>query len=164
MIATELQRRLEAGPDLALVADQEAIQRRLTTLERQQVKLLRTFREADEDAVPWELVKRELAQIEQEKVQLQTTLADIERRLAEQQAVINQLDTLAAYCQRVGQNLETFGFNEKCLTLEALAVTVKANRREWCIRGSIPLSDDAGILSQTSGGYVPLLPPLLERV
>ena len=83
-----------------------------------------------------DLIQRELAQIEQEKSRLHTTLADIEQRLEAQQATIDQLDSLTAYCQREAQNLETFGFDEKRLALEALDVTVVANGRQWRIKGA----------------------------
>ena len=52
LIAAELQRRREEGPDQTLLADREAVQRHLATLEKQQAKLLRAFREADEAILP----------------------------------------------------------------------------------------------------------------
>jgi site-specific DNA recombinase len=160
LIAAELQRRREEGPDQILLADQESVQRHLATLEKQQAKLLRAFREADEAILPWDLIQRELAQIEQEKSRLHATLTDIEQRLEAQQATIDQLDSLTAYCQREAQNLEAFGFEEKRLALEALDITVVANGRQWRLKGSIPVEDHAGILSTMSGHYGPL-PPLL---
>ena len=138
LIAAELKRQQEEGPDQSTLADRETTQRHLAKLERQQGKLLRAFREADEAILPWELIQRELAHIEQEKSTLHTVLADIDARLAAQQAAIDQLASVTTYCQRVAQNIDDFGFDEKRLALEALDVTVVANGRQWRIRGSIP--------------------------
>ncbi len=155
LIAAELQRQREEGPDQTLLADRESVQRHLATLEKQQAKLLRAFREADEAILPWDLIQRELAQIEQEKSRLHATLADIEQRLEAQQATIDQLDSLTAYCQREAQNIENFGFDDKREAIEALDVKVVANGRQWRVTGSIPLEDHAGILYTTSEHYGP---------
>jgi site-specific DNA recombinase len=153
LIAAELKRQQEEGPDRSLLADREASQRHLATLDKQQAKLVRAFREADEAVLPWELMQRELAQIEKEKSTLQKVLADIDARLAAQQTAIDQLASVTTYCQRVAQNIDDFGFDEKRLALEALDITVVANggqRDQWRITGSIPLENHVGILSTTS--------------
>src|SRR5262249_1024127 len=66
IIASELTRLQAEGPDQAVLANKAAVERRLATVERQQATLLRAFRERDEEAaLPWDLIKRELAQLAQ---------------------------------------------------------------------------------------------------
>jgi site-specific DNA recombinase len=158
IIATELKRRQSTGPDPTLVEDRESLQGRLRKFDKQQERLVRYLREAEEERVPWELIKRELAHIEHEKTQVQATLADIERRLAEQDIVLARLDALEAYCKHVSRQLERFDFEGKRLAFEALEIHVTANGKEWQLRGSIPL-EDAGVMTQTSGDYGRQRPP-----
>jgi hypothetical protein len=150
LIAVELERRQAEGPDPVLLTERETLQRRLSTFEKQQQRLIRHFRE--EECAPWELIKRELAQIDQEKTQVQARLAEIERRLAAQHTVLAQLDALETYCTQVSRQLERFDFDGKRLALEALDIQVTANGRDWHLQGTIPL-DDAGVLTQTSADY-----------
>jgi hypothetical protein len=164
IIAAKLRKQREEGPDPALLADREAVRRQLGKIEKQQERLIRHFREADDEGLPWDLVKRELAQAEQEKGQLQATLADLDRRLAKQRMAVEQLDALAVYCARVVRNLERFDFDGKRLALEALDIRVVANGRDWQLDGGIPSDEAAGIVSQTSKHYGFRLPPLLGRV
>jgi hypothetical protein len=135
IIAAELERRRQEGPEPALLADRDTTQRHLATLEKQQAKLVRAFRETDATLAPWELIQRELAQIEQEKGRLHTTLADIEQRLDAEQATVDQLQSVTAYCQRAGHNQDTFDFAKKRLAFAALDVKVIANGREWRLTG-----------------------------
>jgi site-specific DNA recombinase len=148
VVAAELQRRQDEGPDPAVLADRDRLQRRLSTFEKQQQRLIHHFRE--EESVPWELIRRELAQIEQDKRQVAAMLVGIEQRLAEQQLVVTQLETLETYCARVSRQCERFDFDGKRLALEALDIQVTASGREWQLQGRIPVPD-AGVLTQTSG-------------
>jgi hypothetical protein len=138
LIAAELERQRQEGPDQRLLADKDALQRLLAKLGQQQDKLLRLFRWADEEQYPVDLIQRELAQIEQEKAHLAAALAQIEAQLAAWQVSIEGWDNLMTYCQDVAQNLETFDHKEKRRILEALEVTVVANGRDWRVSGSIP--------------------------
>src|SRR5262245_25140188 len=52
LLAAELERQRHEGPDQRLRADQAALQRSLAKLEQQQGKLLRLFREVDEEHYP----------------------------------------------------------------------------------------------------------------
>jgi hypothetical protein len=94
-----------------------------------------------------------VAQTEQEKSQLQATLANLDKRITEQDMAVKQLDALAVCCARVARNLERFDFDGKRLAMEALDIRVVANGRDWQIHGSILLEDTAGIVSQTSANY-----------
>jgi site-specific DNA recombinase len=150
LIAAELNRRRAEGPDPTLLANREATQRALAKLEKQQERLVRHFREADDDTFPWDLVKREIAQTEQQKGQLRATLAELDQRLVEQQVMVEQLDALAAYCARVVQNLECFDFDGRRLALEALGVRITASGRRWQLHVSIPIEAAVGKTNTTS--------------
>jgi hypothetical protein len=152
-IMAELERRRRKGPDPQILADKAAAQRALAKLERQQAKLLHAFRIAEEETFSPELLRREMAQIEKEKAAVVAAVTQIEARLAAWQGQIARLDSVTAYCQRVAQRLETFDFAEKRLALEALAVTLIANGRDWRLNGSIPGDEQAGVLSQASWGW-----------
>jgi site-specific DNA recombinase len=151
-IMAELERQRRKGPDPQILADKDAAQRALTKLERQQAKLLRAFRIAEEETFSTELLRREMAQIKKEKAAVATAMTQIEARLAAWQGQIARLDRVTAYCQRVTQRLESFDFAKKRLTLEALDVTIIANGRTWRITGSIPDEEQSGVLSQASWG------------
>jgi site-specific DNA recombinase len=152
IIAAELERQRQEGPDQRLLADKDALQRSLAKLGQQQSKLLRLFRGADEEAYPVSLIQRELAQIEKEKAHLTVELGQIEARLAAWQISIERWDSAKAYCQTVAQNLESFDYHEKRKTLEELELTVFANGRDWKIRGSFLGDEQAGIMSQAPWG------------
>jgi hypothetical protein len=132
------------GPDPLLTGDLDTARRKLAKVERLQKTWLERADDADEDDADdedslWNMVKRKLAELKEEKRALQATIADIERRLERHQQTITQLNTLTDYCRRVGQNLEHFDFDKKRLALEALAIRVTVNGRNWQIEGRIPL-------------------------
>jgi len=144
IIARELERQEQQGPDPVLSSDLETAQRALRRIERQQDRLLQQFSQAEDDAFPWELVKDQISRLEREKHQHELVIADLERRLADQRHTQAQLASLTAYCARVARNLDAFGFEEKRLALEALNVRVLANGREWSLSGSFPIEQEAG--------------------
>jgi Recombinase/Recombinase zinc beta ribbon domain len=150
LVAAESQRRQEAGPDPTALANRDQLQRRLGTFEKQQQRLIHHFRE--DESAPWELIRRELAQIEQDKRQVEAMLLAIEQRLAEQQRMVTQLEALETYCAQVSRQCERFDFDGKRLALQALDIQVTANGREWHLDGRIPV-DHAGVVTQMSGHY-----------
>ena len=113
-IAAQLARQRAEGPDPVLVADRTAAQRRLAKLDRQQARReIRRFREGDDDGFPWELVKREIATVEEEKRHLQASFADVDRRLASAEVAVRQWEALErTSLNRVGQNLTRFDLEE----------------------------------------------------
>ena len=148
-IAAELERQRHAGPDPTITADLEAARRSLAKVEKQQERLIQRFRQSEDDRFPWELVEREILRGEQEKEQLCASVVRLEGRLAEQQATVERLDALNTYCERVARNLDAFGFREKRLAFEALAVQIVANGRDWRLDGAIPLDDGVGVVPLT---------------
>jgi Recombinase zinc beta ribbon domain/Recombinase len=150
LVAAEVQRRQEKGPDPTAIAERDRLRRQLGTFEKQQQRLIHHFRE--DESAPWELVRRELAQIEQDKRQVEARLTAIEQQLAEEERVVTQLEALETYCAQVSRQCERFDFDGKRLALEALDIQVTGNGREWQLQGRIPV-DDAGVVTQMSGHY-----------
>ena len=122
----------------------------MSRFEKQQQSLIHHFRE--DESVPWALVQRELAQIEQDKRQVEARLVSIEQRLAEQQMIVAQLEALETYCAQVWRECARFDFDGMRLAVEALDIQVTADGGEWQLQGRIPL-DDAGVVIQTSVDY-----------
>ena len=148
LVAAELQWRQEEGPDPTAMAERDRLRRQLGTFEKPQQRLIHHFRE--DESAPWEVVRRELAQIEQDTRQVETRLAAIEQRLAEEERVVTQLEALETYCAQVSRQCERFDFDGKRPALEALDIQVTANGREWQLQGRIPV-EDAGVVTQMSG-------------
>jgi hypothetical protein len=148
-----LQRQRETGPDTALLTDAEATRRRLSTLERQQAKLLRTFREAEDERYPADLIRRELLAIEQEKGQLQGALKEIEAQLAAAQATTEQVESFITYCQRMQAHLAMAEWAQKRLLFEAFRVTIFANGNDpsdWRMRVHGIDGPNVAVVSQTT--------------
>ncbi len=159
LIASELNRLREKGPDITLTNDLERAQRTLSKLIQQQERLVRRLREVDDNDI-WALIEREIASIQREKQQTLALVSEIEQRLAQQCANTDRLDALVAYCASIAGKLQVFGFDEKRLALEALGVGVSASgsKREpdWHITGAVPIG--VGVLSQTLRHCAPLPP------
>ena len=108
----------------------------LAKTEKQRDRLVRRFADADDDSgVPWELLEREVARLESERRSLVAALADIDARLAQQEATTIQLDAVHDYCATVAINLDTADFATKRTAVEALVERVDANGREWGLVG-----------------------------
>jgi site-specific DNA recombinase len=159
LIAAEAKRKQEEGPDETLTADLEATRRELAKRDKKQADLMRRFTSSDDDTFPWEVVQHEVARLEREKRQLRAELDEMEGRLRAQEAATHQLEALAIYCARVAGNLDTFGFTEKRLALEALRVRVSADGQKWTLTGAVPVGEggqDEGsrsdVLSQAPAG------------
>jgi hypothetical protein len=56
---------------------------------------------------------------------------------------LTRLVNVEDYCGSVGRRLQTFGFTEKRLALEALGVVVRVDGRDWSLECTIPISDTA---------------------
>jgi hypothetical protein len=80
LVVAELQRRQAEGTDPAALAERDLLQRRLHTCEREQQRLMHHFRE--DESAPWELVRRELAQIGQDNRQVEAALVAIDQHRA----------------------------------------------------------------------------------
>ena len=150
LITQEIERRRADGPDKGLAADLDAAEKSLLRISKQQERLLRKFRESEDDSFPWELVQREIATAEGEKRQLQESIHALQRRIADQESAVHHLETIATYVGAVKTNLADLSFDSKRLTLKALDIEVRAagsDPTKWTLLGSIPI--DAGELSRS---------------
>ena len=153
IIAGEVERQRLAGPDASLAADRDAAARLLAKLDRQQERNVRRLAEAGED-FPTDLLEREVARLEQERKAARGALAEVEARLAAQDAAIVRLDDLRAYCATVRANLSSLDFASRRDAVEALVERVAADGSDpsgWQMVGSIPAG--AGITSTSSAHY-----------
>lgn len=137
-IAVELQRRHDEGPNPVVEADLSTARKSLAKIDRQQERLVTLYAAGDDD-FPLDLVKQQIMTAERERERWQETITELEGRMMQDQLQVEQLGALQTYCERVALNLETFGFEEKRLALEALGICVVANGREWSLHGAIPL-------------------------
>ena len=124
------------------------LQRRPNTFETLQQRLMHHCRE--DERVPWALIQRELAQIEQDKRQVEARRVAIDQRRAEQQMIVTPREALETYRTQVSRPCERFDLDGKRLALEALDIQVTANGGEWQLHGRMPV-DDADVVTQTSG-------------
>ena len=152
-IQAEVERRAALGPDATLMADLETARREAMRCENAQARLLQKFASADAgNDFPWELVEREVKRLESEKARWQRTIREVEEHLARRQMKDVQLEQVAAYCARVGANLDRFGFAEKRLALEGLAIQATIRDRTPEISGSIPIDMPDDVESLISPG------------
>lgn len=151
LIAAQWEAAKRAGPDPVLAEDRAAATRSLERLTKQQERLVRRLRDADDDVA--DLIEREVGEIERERKSVRAAMAAIDARLAAQQQAIDQYGALADYCARVGAHLAEFDFEQKRLALRAFAIRVEASGVEevgpWRFTGSIPLEGNAGVASRS---------------
>jgi site-specific DNA recombinase len=130
IIAAELDRMAQDGPQESLSEELESATSRLQAIDKQQKRLMQRYAEADDDAFPWELVQEQVTRLEREKQTVSGIITDIEGRVQAEQAAAQQLHELQVYVERVASNLKAFDFDEKRLALDALGVTVYADGRD----------------------------------
>jgi hypothetical protein len=164
LIYAQWEKARESGPDPSLTADRDATTRTLERLTRQQERLVRRLREAEDDLA--DLIEREIAVVERERKELRATLAGIEARLNQRAEMAGQLGALVDYCQRVGLHLADFDFDRKRLALAAFNVQVEASGPEhigpWRLRGSVPLGcagDSFGVMHPSPAPPAPRSAP-----
>jgi site-specific DNA recombinase len=148
IIAREVERARQAGDDPGLASSLMAARRRLAKIERDQERLAVGFRTRTGRVL--ELLEREIGRAEVERQQTMSEIAEIEARISARQQAARRWEDVERYCQRVAGRLDSFDFDQKRLALEALAVRVTANGRDWRIDGGIPFGSGEGVLSQTA--------------
>ncbi len=151
-IQAHIDRLRQSGGTATMEADRDAIQRRVAKIERQQESLMRQLRESGGEGRLWELGQAEIAASEKERQQQLAAIEQISKQIAEQQAAVVHLDSLAAYCTTVSSNVDRLSFDDRRTTLEAFDVRVIANginRQEWRLDWSPPDGIGVGATSRT---------------
>lgn len=126
LIEQELTRMQEEGPDARLTDELEATRAHLTSLDRQQKRLLALYASAEDD-MPLEAVKLQLQAIGRDQQTWRGAVARLEQQIAAHDAATEQLADLSLYVERVAANLRSFDFEGKRIAMEALGVQVEAN-------------------------------------
>lgn len=112
-------------------AERKQIERAIHRIEGQQARLLQRFGASDDPDFPWELVERQVAALQKERVVQQSRLDALHpvAPAVDTASVLRlpheELRALAT------QNLQGFSFEQKRRTLAALDVRVLADGAEW---------------------------------
>jgi site-specific DNA recombinase len=138
IISAEIERRHVEGEDSRsqVLADLESTRRELCRIETELARLVSRAASAPEDV--WQLFEKEIAGKQEVKKRLEVMAADIEARLAAEEADAEGLAALSNYADRVRKRLAVFTFAEKRLALDALAVKIYGNGRDWRLDGGLP--------------------------
>ncbi len=150
IVAAEVERQRQEGPDRSLVADLEATERVVERLTKQQEKLARRLADVD-DGFPTDFIEREMVRIEGERKGAISRAAQLRGMIGQQEAQLVRLDSLEEYCERVRSNLGGFNLAAKRDAVEALVERVVADGIEpkgWSIELAIP-AEPAGDLALT---------------
>jgi hypothetical protein len=142
IIELEIKRLEKTDPNPQLKRDLESARKQLAKVERGLQALLRRFRNSADDSNLWPYIEREVGQAGKEKEQLETTIADIQSRIAKQTSIVDDLRTLKDYCKQVRGRLDKFSFEDKRLAFKALRLKVYASGKEksqWRYEINIPI-------------------------
>lgn len=127
-------------------ADLDRISKALAANRRAQERHLRRLRILDDPDVE-ALVFRDLSALRSDEQTLETENEYITRRIAQEAAALEHVNQLTNYVQRVAGNLQSFDFDERRMTLEALGIEVVAMGSNtsrspacWDVRAIIPIA------------------------
>jgi site-specific DNA recombinase len=121
IIAREIARhRQDGGQERALAG----LEKQIGSLADKQARIAKRVADIEDDAVAAPLIA-ELRSLAARKTAAEDELSTTERRIADRAAEDAKVQSLTAWCQRVGANLDRLNYNERRLALEALGVQVK---------------------------------------
>lgn len=155
LIAADLARREQQGPDPVLVRDLENARRKLAECETKQESLLDNFLEAapkGSSTTLARLVEEKVAALDKEKGQWEKVIAECEKRIAQQSAARGRAADARDYCARLAPVLDRADFDTKLKTTTLLDVRVTVHDPEhWDIAGLIRFGAiDGDVVSPTS--------------
>jgi site-specific DNA recombinase len=146
IIAREVARYRQDG---GLERDRAAVKKQLESLADKQARIAKRMADIEDDAVVAPLMA-ELVSLANRKKAAENELSVIEQRIDDRAAEDAKVQSLTAWCRRVGANLEQLTYNERRLALDALGAQVRvyshraidANEnahRRWTVTfGSMP--------------------------
>ncbi|MCD6031262.1 MAG: Resolvase domain protein, partial [Thermomicrobiales bacterium] len=129
--------------------DRAAVKKQLESLADKQARIAKRMADIEDDAVAAPLMA-ELVSLANRKKAVENELSVIEQRIDDRAAEDAKVQSLTAWCRRVGANLEQLTYNERRLALDALGAQVRvyshraidANEnahRRWTVTfGSMP--------------------------
>ena len=127
--------------------EQEILQvtRRLKSLDREQGQLLQwALKGFPEDAIT-----KENEKINQARVELQKQKAELESRIDQERQYGIDAEAIGQFCKSVGQNLDSFTYEDKRMALEALQIKILVDGNALSMTGAVPM---------LAGDIVPTLP------
>jgi site-specific DNA recombinase len=139
IIASELERRKENGAAERenLLQDVAMVKGIVKRIENEIRNLIVNV--SDLKGYAAEVFQSEVKSKEKERERMINQVAEAENRLAAFDADLQGLTALNEYSKRVANNLDSFGFDEKRLAMEALNVRVVGNSRDFRVNISLPL-------------------------
>ncbi len=73
-----------------------------------------------------------------ERISLQERLREIESRLEAQREIGVRRRSIEEYCRRAAKNIDSFGFEEKRLAVDALGIQVVVDGKQMVLSGVVP--------------------------
>jgi len=110
--------------DGGLERGRAALEKQIVSLADKQARIAKRVADIEDDAVAAPLIA-ELRSLAARKMAAEHELSTTERRIADRAADDAKVQSLTAWCQRVGANLDRLSYNERRLALEALGVQVR---------------------------------------
>ena len=115
--------------DGALLLELEAARTRLARIAAGQERIITSA--AQSDAVPWDLVEREVSRGEREKAPIVSLIARLERQIIDRQTSTDRERTVDEWCATAAGDINGWGFAEWRHALEWLGIRVIANGADW---------------------------------
>jgi hypothetical protein len=121
IIAREVARNRQDG---GLERARAELEKQIMSLTDKQARIAKRVVDIEDDAVATPLIA-ELRALAARKSAAEHELTTTERRIADRAAEDEKVQSLTAWCQRVGANLDRLNYTERRLALEALGVQVR---------------------------------------
>jgi site-specific DNA recombinase len=126
IIAAEIMKHREDG---GLERDLAAIDKMLTQIAAKQTRTVKAITAVDDDDAAAPLIE-ELKNLSTRKTDAEREQGELRRRIADQREEAARVRSLSEWCATVATNLDTLGYDEKRLALEALGVQVRVWRED----------------------------------
>ena len=138
----------------APAANLKAVERQLQQVVKEQDRLLERYRRTGDDTFPWDLVERQIKQLQGERNRLERELAALKERYASRRAPITAIEEVIAFCDVVGDVLDNLLFDQRRLLLEAMDIKVTVGGPEgWSLAGVVPV-DGRTLAVATGTGHL----------
>ena len=135
--------------------------KRLKILDKEQEQLLQWAMKG----FPEEAVVKENEKLNHERVDLKEQIEALERKIEDVEDSAGDLERIEEFCKTASQNLPSFGYAEKRLTLEVFKVKVWIDGDTPMLDGVLPVPNEVCAVSQPLSGlagrwkYLPPHPP-----
>lgn len=121
----------QINDDGALEYEIDQTRAEIARIDATEEQMLDNWRERQ--AIPWELIERQITRAEREKRAAARHLAELEQRLMARHMEGERLDHLAAWCAHAAERVKHFTFDERRLACEVFGVRVTGSGESWTI-------------------------------